>query len=822
MAISDKDLRELAKIISDSAETNRNALESVATGLSDLIVLLKPQGNKSKKGGGDSSGDNSNSGGNETTLSNETIAKLSDALSTNIGKAVGEHISRNSGISGGGSGGDDEAGGGGGGGGGGRRRSGPEARLLAQNQSAITGDIKNLKKMIYYSLATVQKTTSEYIIGRLEDTVRQLVNTMTDFASGKMALDGISNRFEQTADSLSRNLGGFVESFVHDMTLTRLSFGETMRSITSDLSNGGRAFAIYGGTVQEYSNDLQALRRNINSDGTNMFRTMQLDEQNDYLNRMYQTMVAQGITDRLNSEQVQNYARNQYLALADIQNLTGLSLKELQDMNRDNQNVIDELVARGMFTEEQGEQLTEATTAITAVMPEELRSLFNQGLAQGIAPAAIAFQGNDAALMAELGTAIDAMENAVASGMTADQARSIFLDTINWEALHGTSLTTIEGTLQSSLNSLRAAEERRAAQENSFISVIRNQIDSLKNTHSIIGVLIETASGIVGLIGTTGALVAAIAANIVALRRNTMALALSANRPGNYGGGLLGRLLGVPRGLSLFRTLLSTFVRFSLVFGGLVSIGTDLVNLFQNWGNIDIHERIGSMVATGVKALFVGLGVALMAATSPIWATVGAIAALAASVWFAVDMFTGGWLTEKVQNIFTSISRAVRDWATSIDWNQFLMSTFISPWAMLISDTFALLPDAMKRWLYDLPIIGPILRRTGDLLGMDGAEQETQRVIHQVEQDTESLSASLREFRTASANRETASLDRDVVETAYTGAENRRRRVDENVSRELRNQTRLLTELLPEAQRTSRNTGRTDVVYDTGALGATT
>jgi hypothetical protein len=795
MAISDKDLRELAQAMQEVIESNKKALDRVSDGLSQIAEGMKDESLKSDKSGNNAKNAKTDDDGQGIRLqfSKENIEQL--------GESIGRHIARNGGMSG-------EGGGEGGGGEPAGGRSAAEAAQQAKNVSNITGLQEDLIKQLAKFGDNLQEDIQQYTIRQMQSVVRQITTAMSEFFSGQDAIRGFTDRFELALDSTSRNLGSFVDALHHDFTLVRMSFRETMRSITDDLSSGGRAFAIFGGTMEEYSEELRSLRQNINQGDVDMFRTMALAEQNDYLNKMYQTMVSQGITERLNSEEVRNYARNQYIALTDIQNLTGLSLKELQEMNSANQVVIDELVARGRFTEEQGAELTAATTAITAVMPEELRGLFNQGLQQGIAPAQIAFMDNNAATMANLGNAIDAMEAAISNGMTADEARGIFMSTIDWDALNNIPLTAIDGQMQSMLNSFRASYDEREAQRNGFLSEMSRRFDALFAEFPVLGVIRDVGSGIFGVFNSIAALNAAIIANTTAVTANT-----ASQLGGLFGGrglfrglfratGISGAMSGIMSAARGLGKILPGLLRFGTVVAGAISIITDGIDLFRNFGNMDWTEVGGSILTMIGKGL-------LIAGAVLVGGIPGAVIAAIGAAFFGLDALLGGRLTDWVEDGFTWLLRQAGNIGVML-WNGFkaYMSFVTAPYRFLFTKI-----GEFFTWLWESSPIRWIRQRLG--LMNDTAAAETQSATDQINRETRQIVQRTGELRTAEARRSEAALDREAVEASLSPRDDTRERDEDR--RERARQTRLLEEIASASRGTRENT-RPSTVYNTEAV----
>jgi len=681
MAISDQDLRDFINAINESRVENKKILETISGGL-DAITKAVAGGKSSLNNGAPNKSADPNvlladaaaALTNTTTAIEKMLKTLADDKKSTdgvqlvfepeqillLGKTIGQHIAQSGGLGGrggGGEGGGGEGGGGGGGGGGeggGKRNSFADSRLRSEDVANITGNFDKFKEQLSSIWDDSNRTANEYIVGELQGMIRTFITGYTKFFTGKHGLDGFSKRFEDSMEASSRNLTTFTESLVHDFTLSRLSFTETIRSLTDDLTAGGRAFTYFGGTVGEYSAAMRELQNNVNwIGGSDMYATMSTQEQHDYLNGIYNTLVAQGITDRLNSEQVRDYARSQYITLTELSNLSGLSLKELRTLNAAGRSSTTELVARGLMTSEQASTLDRVMTSIGAMSPETLE-LVQQGVAAGPGGAAVPFQDNNAASMAQLGPAINDMMEIARYTTDADAIVRRFIGRLDLDAMNSVPMLANDDNMASRLNGLEAAQRERDARpaHEQYINRLLNRFKGwLDGDAPLAGFLTHVGSLAAGLLS----LEAAVHANTLAqlgffgkFRGLTNRLAGFGARGFGPGVAAAGEAM---TGTARIAGMAAGILRVTVLLGGIVSILTDAFSLVSNWGDLDWTQIGGSLLTMIAKGLLVA-GAIFFAGIPAV------IAGVLAGIWFGIDALFDGWLTRKAQAFFTNILAA--------------------------------------------------------------------------------------------------------------------------------------------------------------------
>lgn len=745
MPVSDSELRELTNTIKQVLDQNKAALDAVGAGLSDIAKNLKPRNQEQPKSKDPRTNAKAGSTTKEKTYTKKTEEEKEEAkeMFKHLAEAIGIHL-RGADI---GSGGGEEGGSGGRSGGG---YAG--AALLAENTRRISGAVEDLSNQMKGFTEDVIEDTDEYIIRRMQTVMRVVQNELTEFFSGETGLKNFQNRFTATLETSSRNLEDFVGSIQHDFSFTRTSFTEATRSIIDDLNNGGRAFAIYGGTMREYATELSALRGEINSDGVNMFRTMNLQDQDDYINRMYQTMVAQGITERLHSEEVREYARSQYMALNEIANLTGLSLKELQDMNQANQENIDEMVARGFYTDEQGAALTEVAAQLGAMSPY-YRDLFEQALAAGPGGAMVPFQDNPQALLIGFPQAVDRLTRSIRNGnLNRDELVATMIDSLDANALSPAHMLALDGTMSRQTELLIAAERRRLAEQNGWLERYFNSFTSAMDRMPGIGLARDVVSSVWGFVGSTEALFAAITANTVAVTANTLSQGFGLTRLLRPLGTLIGSLAGpsavqaglAARGLAgaggvsarlagsfapLYESLGAigrTIARMGIGLARVSALATSVMAFFDFFNVSDAERNIRSSFEHGVSGFVSNLGeLAVKLGIVALALFAGLPGVIIAGLYMLVDTLTGGWLSDQVGRIIGHASDYIIN-----KWNG-LASAFGESFIDGMKELLAVIIEHMP-----FPGMGMVARMIRGQSG-EAPQVETERQSAEVERMTQ-------------------------------------------------------------------------------------
>lgn len=807
MAISDQELRDFINAIGDTNEQNKETLEKIESGLSVIADALtggkgarnNSAGNKSANTPNGQTGDTPEPEAEPKGASPSELVFDDDQIEK-LGESIGRHIANRGGMMGGGGGGDsgDSATGGAAGGG-----SAADAALMAKNVRLISGEMEDLQTSFRDMIKQIDIDLEEYIIRNIQDTLRDFQNTMVRYFAGDYGFEAIKNRFETSLDASSRNLGDFTNSFIHDFSLSRDSFSETMRMITDDLSSGGRAFALYDGNMREFATDLQELRRSVGTGMLGMYNTLSLEEQNDFLGRIYQTMAAQGITDRLNSESVQNYARRQYMALEEIAQMTGMTVKELSEMNDAARVTGNELVARGLMSEDQA-QLFDAVATQIGGMNSEMIEFLNRGFARGPGAGITAYADDPAALASGMAGMADAISRDIMSGMyERDEIISRMVARMEQApSLDGTPLAAIEGNMASMINSVILAQKENEERQSNFFAGFFRRIQGLSNEFPGIGLVTELASGIFGLFGSITALTSAVSLNTVALIANTPF--------GNRLTRFLARFGGVgavgpngPMPLTFGRILgglVGVLGKAVLIFGGVVSIGNDIYRMFTDWGNIDWEEIVGRSISTIAKGLLVVVATVGAAFLGIPAAIVALIAGGLAALWFGIDAFFDGAATRFVEGVFTSIVRLISDGVRNMIEGVQLMFSDAGP--TIMNAMFGLISSMVPDWIKDI----------GGWFGMG----ESREVNESINRETQEINRLVGETQAVRATVERTNIDNELIATSSAGNNTR-------VVEALEEANRLNRESLE--QQHGQNRRLTDIsngvrspVYDSGAV----
>lgn len=768
MAISDQELRDFINAIGETNEQNKETLEKIEGGLSVIAdALTGGKGARNNGSGNKSATEQSASTPGSASASEDvaddnpsgggkgTVLLFEDSQIEKLGESIGRHIANRGGMMGGGGEGGGEGGAAAGGGG-----SAADAALMAKNVRLISGEMEDLQSSFRDLIKQIDIDLEEYIIRNIQDTLRDFQNTMVRYFSGDYGFEAINNRFESSLDASSRNLGDFTNNLIHDFSLSRDSFSETMRMITDDLSSGGRAFALYDGNMREFASDLQALRRSVGTGMNGMYNTLSLEEQNDFLGRIYQTMAAQGITDRLNSESVQNYARRQYMALEEIAQMTGLTVKELSEMNDAARVTGNELVARGLMSEDQA-QLFDAVATQIGGMNSEMLEFLNRGFARGPGAGITAYADDPAALASGMAGMADAISRDIMSGMyDRDEIISRMIDRMEQApGLDGTPLAAIEGNMASMINSVILAQKENEERQNNYFAAFFRRIQGLANELPGVGLVTEVTSSIFGLLGSISALTTAVSLNTVALIANTPFGRRFTNFLARFGGvGTVGPNGPMPLTFGrILGGLVGVLGKAVLVFGGIVSIGNDIHRMFTDWGNIDWEEIVGRSISTIAKGLLVvvaTIGAAFLGIPASI---VALIAGGLAALWFGIDAFFDGAATRFVEGVLTSIVRFISEGVRNMIEGVQLMFSDAGP--AIMNSMFSLINSMVPDWIKDI----------GGWVGIGGDRE----VSESISRETQEINRLVGETRAVRATFERNSIDNGLVAASSAGSNSR-------------------------------------------------
>lgn len=310
-------------------------------------------------------------GKSDTETTNELLRDLPNKLGRhfeNLANQIGQQIQM---AMGGGHGGD-----GGGGHGGGdfstfeaaqERRYGRIMSALGQRDHDIQANIVTSAKQSRLNAAHGFETQILRFTDRLFD--------------GSLALEYFTHRLKEGADAASRNIGSIEDQFKSILHGNDLNFGPILEDIKRNLSTSGNAFLLSGESVQKFGQQMDEARHGVIK--TSDYALINSDQQSDLLAKVYEELVGQGISGRIDSTAVQNLAGKQFDQLKIVARMTGRTVDELMKMNSQHQVDLQQSIAQGYISNDRAAVATSLDQMLAQFkdpMSEAIRDAISKGI----------------------------------------------------------------------------------------------------------------------------------------------------------------------------------------------------------------------------------------------------------------------------------------------------------------------------------------------------------------------------------------------------------------------------------------------------------
>lgn len=523
---------------------------------------------------------------------------------------------------------------------------------VAEQQESLDIAIKNSALNIIL-MSSLERMFSAMTY-RLVDWLNKIENFIGSVGSGEWGRAKLEEYVVLAAESSRRNMAGLVD-ILDNIIAMGPSFKSTMDAVQQNLDAGGRAYMSAGLDVMEYGMALRAQRDAINS-RIDADANLDVGEQNELIQGVYDQLVRQGFRGAIDSERVTSYATAQLSVLREISRASGLSLKELMKSNETNVTA-NEAAARGFLSEKQTIAFQSITTLMEKGGLKDVSELLNKvvmndgniGLAFKDSPETLAVFGDFlSGVMGDIQSGrVDRIDEYVA-------ALGDKLDRMDLRAGVAGEVLKLAGDIRSRLNefqqSTRTAD--RGTPDLIVEQTLRRIARFFEDNEYLKGFGIFASLGM-GVLNWGRAIFGgdAMAQHTAAMEAHSLAMLATTGGLFKFAGSLWGIIAAAPRllGVGAIATVAVNAT------GGLVMDDEEKKKFGDSnkgWWE-QFFEDAGGIITTGIVALVTGFSfwpAALAAAiyTGIDWLTRGALSNLAAKI--------GGWLYDMISSAW--------DWAT--------------------------------------------------------------------------------------------------------------------------------------------------------------